>query len=217
MNYFIGGSPCAGKSTICNLLAARHGLQTYHCDEHYDAHLERAKPGSILSQFRSMTWQEAFTTRSLETMIHDELEANRELGVFALEDLKAIDSPVIAEGMALMPELLVKLEPRAKAVYLIPTESFQREQYAKREWAQSLLATTDDPKGVFEKWMARDAANARNICDQARAFNFPVLEVDGSLSVIKVLAWTALNLGLQVFFNTDSSSRSSDSGSGKPR
>jgi adenylate kinase family enzyme len=39
MNYFIGGSPCAGKSTICDLLAARHGLKTLHWDEHDDTHL----------------------------------------------------------------------------------------------------------------------------------------------------------------------------------
>ena len=197
MNYFIGGSPCAGKSTICDLLAARHGWQTYHCDEYYDAHLERAKPGSILSKFRGMTWREAFTTRSLETMIRNELEANRELGVFALEDVNAIDSPVIAEGMALMPELLVKLEPRVRAVYLIPTESFQREHYAKREWAQSLLATTDDPKAVFQKWMVRDATNARTIADQARASDFPVLEVDGRLSVLEVLAWIEQQFALE--------------------
>jgi dephospho-CoA kinase len=195
MNYFIGGSPCAGKSTICDLLADRHGWQTYHCDEHYDTHLERAKPDSILAKFRGMGWKEAFTTRSLETMVHDELEANRELGVFALEDLNAIDSPVIAEGMAFMPELLVKLEPRVKAVYLIPTESFQREHYAKREWAQRLIATTDDPKAVFERWMARDAANAQTISDQARAFNFPVLEVDGRLSVLEVSAWVETQFG----------------------
>jgi dephospho-CoA kinase len=194
MNYFIGGSSCAGKSTICDLLAARHGWKTYHCDEHYDAHLERAKPGSILSKFCGMTWHEAFTTRTLETMIHDELEANRELGVFALEDLSAIDSPVIAEGMAFLPGLLVNLEPRVNAVYLIPTESFQREHYAKREWAQSLLATTDDPKGVFEKWMARDAANARTICEQARTCDFPVLEVNGKLSVLEVSAWVETQL-----------------------
>ena len=189
MNYFIGGSPCAGKSTICDLLAARHGWNTYHCDDHYDAHLERAQTGSILSMFGGLTWLEAFTNRPLETMIRDELEANRELGAFALEDLQQMDSPMIAEGMALMPEILVKLEPRAKAVYLIPTESFQRQYYAKREWAHSLLASTDDPKAVFEKWMARDAANARTISDQARAFKYPVLEVNKSLNLTEVLGW----------------------------
>ena len=196
MNHFIGGSPCAGKSTICDLLAVRRGWRTYHCDEHYEAHLERAKPGSTLSKFRGLTWKEAFTTRSLETMIEDELEANRELGLLALEDLQHMESSVIAEGMAFMPELLATLEPRAKAVYLIPSESFQREHYAKREWAHSLLATTDDPKAVFEKWMARDAANARTIFEQARAFHFPVLEIDGTLDVKAVLERVAKQLAL---------------------
>jgi dephospho-CoA kinase len=195
MNHFIGGSPCAGKSTICDLLVTRHGLRTYHCDEHYDTHLEQAKPGSVLAMLHRLTWQEIFTTWSLETMIETALKANQELGVFALEDLQQIDLPVIAEGMALMPELLVKLEPRVKAVYLIPTESFQREHYAKREWAQRLLATTNDPTGVFEKWMARDAANAHMISDQARMFDFPVLEVDGSLSVLEVSAWVERQFG----------------------
>jgi dephospho-CoA kinase len=195
MKYLIGGSPCTGKSTICELLADRHGWRTYHCDEHYDAHLERAKPGSTLSKLRTMTWLEAFTTRSLETMIRDELEVNRELGLLALEDLDAIESPVVAEGMAFMPELLVKLESRAKVVYLIPTGSFQRQHYTKRDWAQRLLQTTADSKAVFEKWMARDAANAQTIADQARAFDFPLLEVDGSLGVLEVSAWVEMQLG----------------------
>ena len=69
MNFFVGGSPCAGKSTVCDVLAALHGLRTYHCDEHYDAHLERAKPGSTLSMFRGLTWLEAFTTRPLDKEI----------------------------------------------------------------------------------------------------------------------------------------------------
>jgi dephospho-CoA kinase len=198
MNYFIGGSPCAGKSTICDLLATRHGWETYHCDEHYDAHLKLAKSDSTLSKFRNLTWLEAFTTRSLETMIHDELKANRKLGELALEDLQQIESPMIAEGMAFMPELLAKLEPRVKAVYLIPSETFQREHYAKREWAQRLLETTDDPKGVFEKWMARDAANAQTIAAQARAFDFPVLEVDGQLNVIEVSTWVERQFGLEI-------------------
>ena len=95
-----------------------------------------------------------------------------------------------------MPELLAKLKPQAKAVYLVPSESFQREQYAKREWAQSLLKSTSDPKAIFDKWMARDAANARTIFEQARAFGFPVLEVDGTLDMMGVLEWVARQLEL---------------------
>ena len=34
--FYIGGSPCAGKSTIANLLAQRHGRHAFHCDEGAD-------------------------------------------------------------------------------------------------------------------------------------------------------------------------------------
>jgi dephospho-CoA kinase len=83
---FVGGSPCAGKSTVCDLFAQKHGFAQYHCDEHYSQHLERAKAGQTLKTFQDRSWLQAMT-RPLEMMIADELQANRELGEFALKDL----------------------------------------------------------------------------------------------------------------------------------
>ena len=196
MNFFIGGSPCSGKSTVCDALAERHGLHFYHCDDHYDAHLSRAHSGSSLAQFQQLSWLEAFTTRSLERMIADELSANFELAAFALEDVDAIGSPVIAEGMPFMPDAMSALQPRANAVYLVPSPAFQRDHYAKREWAQSLLATTADPVGVFERWMARDTAAAGLIHARATALGFAVLEVDGRMSLEETVNWCEDHLGL---------------------
>ncbi len=196
MNFFIGGSPCSGKSTICDALAERHGLRAHHCDDHYDAHLSRALSGSSLAQFQRLSWLEASTTHSLERMIADELSANVELAAFALEDVDAIGSPVIAEGMPFLPDVMATLQPRAGAVYLVPSPAFQRWLYAEREWAQGLLATTADSIGVFERWMARDASNARFIHARATALGFAVLEVDGRLSLEETVTWCERHLGL---------------------
>ena len=170
----------------------------YHCDDHYDAHLNRARNGSILKQFQQLSWKIAFTTRSLERMIADELTANQELSAFALEDVNAIDARVIAEGMPFLPDAMSALQPRANAVYLVPSAAFQRDHYAKREWAQGLLATTSDPVGVFERWMARDEANARFIRTRATALGFAVLEVDGRLSLEETVGWCERRLGLKL-------------------
>lgn len=196
MNFFIGGSPCSGKSTVCNVLAERYGLHAYHCDDHYDAHLSRARSGSILKKFQQLSWKEAFTTRSLRQMIAEELSANHELSAFALEDVNAMDAQVIAEGMPFLPDSISALQPRANAVYLVPSAAFQRDHYAKREWAQDLLATTADPEGVFERWMARDAAAAGLIHARATALGFAVLRVDGRLSIEQTVQWCERNLGL---------------------
>ena len=196
MNFFIGGSPCSGKSTVCDALAVRHGLRSYHCDQYYDAHLSRARSGSSLAQYQQLSWHDAFTTRSLERMIADELAVNRELSAFALEDVLAIDAPVIAEGMPFLPDVMAALQPRANAVYLVPSAAFQRDHYAKRDWAQGLLASTSDPTGVFERWMARDAAAAVFIRARATALGFAVLEVDGGLSMEQTIEWCEQQLGL---------------------
>lgn len=178
------------------MLADRHGLHPYHCDDHYDAHLSRAASGSVLKQVQQLSWLEAFTTRSLERMIADELAANHELSAFALEDVGAIDVQVIAEGMPFLPDVMSALQPRANAVYLVPTTAFQRDYYAKREWAQGLLATTADPNGVFQRWMARDSAAAGFIHARAVALGFAVFEVDGGLSIQQTVEWCERHLGL---------------------
>lgn len=36
--YWIGGSPCAGKSTIADTLSASFGLTVYRCDDAYVPH-----------------------------------------------------------------------------------------------------------------------------------------------------------------------------------
>ncbi|MFN8444306.1 MAG: hypothetical protein U0175_26220 [Caldilineaceae bacterium] len=44
--YWIGGSPCAGKSSVTNLLAAQFGLTTYHVDDHFNRHAQHLDPNS---------------------------------------------------------------------------------------------------------------------------------------------------------------------------
>jgi dephospho-CoA kinase len=186
---FVGGSPCAGKSTVCDLFAQKHGFARYHCDQHYDQHLTRAKPDqATLKSFQNRSWLEAMT-RPLETMIQDELQASRELGVLALEDLLQQKGQIIAEGMPFMPDLMATLELRHEPVYFIPTPSFQREHYAKREWAWKLLEQTSDPKATFERWMSRDSSTARYVATRARELGFAVLEVDGSMTILETLDW----------------------------
>ena len=42
--YWIGGSPCAGKSSIADILAATYGLTLYRTDEAYSRHEKVVTP-----------------------------------------------------------------------------------------------------------------------------------------------------------------------------
>ena len=172
---------------MADLFAPEYGYQVHYSDEHCIQHLERAKSEqATLTKLRQRSWLELIT-QPLETMIQDALGANQELGELALQDLQQLEGQVIAEGMPFMPDLMAKLALRA--VYLVPTKAFQRQHYAKREWAWGLLEQTSDPQATFDLWMSRDASTARFVASRARELGFEVLEVAGTLTIPETLAW----------------------------
>ena len=60
--YFSGGSPCAGKSTVAAVLAAKHGLQVYSCDAALERHAAAATElrSPTLARLRRMNWDAIF-------------------------------------------------------------------------------------------------------------------------------------------------------------
>ncbi|HEX2863964.1 MAG TPA: hypothetical protein VHN99_05310, partial [Deinococcales bacterium] len=46
--WWLGGSPCSGKSSAAAILAERHGMRVYSCDAAFDDHARRAPEGSRL-------------------------------------------------------------------------------------------------------------------------------------------------------------------------
>jgi hypothetical protein len=46
--YFIGGSPCSGKSTIAEMISRQYQLEYYKVDEYEGEHLQRCHPSFLL-------------------------------------------------------------------------------------------------------------------------------------------------------------------------
>jgi replication-associated recombination protein RarA len=44
---WLGGSPCAGKTTIARMLAEKYGLRLYHFDRHEPDHIEQSRAACI--------------------------------------------------------------------------------------------------------------------------------------------------------------------------
>ena len=106
-------------------------------------------------------------------------------------DLRALprDRPTIAEGTALLPELVAQVADLRRALWLVPSPAFQRERYPLRgEWVQAVLSQCSDPAQAFENWMARDIAYAQEAAAQAARLGARVIVVDGSQSLDQVAA-----------------------------
>ena len=66
---WIGGSPCAGKTSIAKALALSYHLQTYHFDVLERAHIGRSTQARqpALQAFLTMTMDQQHVLRSIET------------------------------------------------------------------------------------------------------------------------------------------------------
>ena len=198
--YWIGGSSCGGKSTLARRLADEYGLALYSCDEHYEGHLGRIAdraPSAMLAVSR-MKAEEIFYTRSVSEQLATYLDVLQEDFHHVRNDLAAFgDGPVVVEGNQLLPWLVGPLlREQDRAIWVIPTEDFQREQYAARDWIHGILRETSSAEVSFNNWMTRDALFADRVRAEARERGLQVVEVDGSRTLEENYAEVLVRFGL---------------------
>ena len=169
---WIGGPPGSGKTTIATRLARRHGLRLYSADTQTWAHRGRALAAGVAAAHRweALTpgerWERSTPAELFEMSLH------RERGSMVVDDLRALPtSPlVVAEGSTLSPSAVSSgIAERARAVWLIPTATFQRVQLASREMTSGHAQLSLLLSEVIER--------------EARKHDAPTICVDGSKSI----------------------------------
>lgn len=196
--YWIGGSPCCGKSTIADRLSAEFGFGIYRCDDAYERHRSALDPATQPVFARLSTADcDGLWMRPVQRQISEEWELYREEIPMILADLRADLrhettratglSAVVAEGAALLPDLIAGLNPDpSRVIWIVPTDAFQREHYSRRAWRHEVLAACSDPTAAWENWMARDAGFARAVANDAGKWDYRVIWVDGARSLDQV-------------------------------
>lgn len=199
---WIGGSPCAGKSTIAARLCERFERRYYSCDDAYFQHQELVTPEKqpVYSRLVKLDC-DGLWMRPVPRQIEEELEIYREEFPFILSDLREISmrEPVIAEGAALLPELLAAHSvPPHQAVWMVPTPEFQIAHYSRRPWRHDVVKPCSEPELAWQNWMARDAGFALAVAEQAKRNGYLLLTTDGTQRIEDVYAQIEEHLGLRV-------------------
>jgi hypothetical protein len=185
---WLGGSPCSGKSSISRILAKSYGLRAYHCDEAFGEHQQRLSQAlqPTLHKWTTTDWDDLWM-QSPDVLLAEAIAAYREHFGLVVADLLALPrgAPMLAEGTCLLPNLVAEmLHTPHQAMWLVPTEAFQRRYYPQRgSWVQDIVTACRDPQQALENWMARDVAFARWVTDQTLQLGLKHIVVDGSLSI----------------------------------
>jgi len=184
--YWIGGSPCCGKSTITELLTQNYGFHYYKCDDYLEKYLQIAAERDMVVSKRlsKLSIDETFL-RAITEQVEDEFAFYDEIFEIILEDLQSIDSEIIiVEGAALLPTNVIRLDiKKDNYIAMVPTKEFQMEQYSKREWVEHYLSECSDSKKAFQNWMKRDIEFAKEVKEMAEKNGFKTIVVDGAKSI----------------------------------
>ncbi len=179
--FYIGGSPCSGKSTVAEALADRYGLTYFKADDYLeDFTAQGAAAGlpvcqRILRMSADETW-----LRSPQVQCQEELDYYREIFPFVTEQLAELSAQrVIAEGAVFLPCLMTDA---VHYIAITPSREFQISRYSQRPWVPHVLQDCTDKGQAFANWMERDALFAEEVRRQCTQLGLPHLLTDGSVS-----------------------------------
>jgi len=185
--YWIGGSPCSGKSSISQILGEQFGIPIYHIDDRLPRHLQElnSEQYPALSSWLAASCNERWL-KPVDLMVDEAMACYGEQWSLLADEIAAFAERdcLLVEGTALLPQLITQRINRPnQAIWIVPAAAFQREYYAKRAWVKDILQECSDPAAAFNNWMLRDSKYACRIREQAVRFGYRVLVVDGSQSL----------------------------------
>jgi 2-phosphoglycerate kinase len=185
--FWLGGAPCAGKSSISEAIGSRFGLDVYHVDEAFEVHAQRLDPvrHPALTKWSKSSWNQRWM-QPVEGLVQEAIACYREHFTLVLEDILSLPrrKSLLVEGTALLPTQVADVLPhQSRAIWLIPTADFQRAHYSRRDWVPGILEQCSKPEEAFHNWMERDIRFAQWIEAEACATHLPVLRVDGTRTI----------------------------------
>ena len=179
--FYIGGSPCSGKSTVAEMLTAQYGLHYFKADDYLDEFTALGAEAGlpVCQRIQRMTADETWL-RPPHIQCQEELDYYTEIFPFVMEKLRQLPHDrVIAEGAAFLPCLMADAD---HYIAITPSRDFQISRYRERPWVPHVLRDCTDKEHAFANWMERDALFAEDIRRQCTELDLPHLLTDGSIS-----------------------------------
>lgn len=110
--YYIGGSPCAGKSTVAEILSKKYNLYYFKVDDFLDGYtkLGALKGCPICKKTIELNAEQTWM-REPSLLCKEEFEWYKEVFEYVIEDLKQISckNGIITEGAAYVPTLIKQI------------------------------------------------------------------------------------------------------------
>lgn len=186
---WIGGGPCAGKTTLARLLAGKYALKIYNADWHHRGD-HRDRPGGVPPSWNELSMDERWLWPSPHELAERDL-ANWAAGFpLVIEDLLALPEAraIVAEGPTLFPWCVAPVlrSPR-QAIFLLPTLQWRDRVLARRQGDGAgglrFEDQTSDPARARRNVREREVFIGERIAAACAELGLRCLRMDGSLDL----------------------------------
>ena len=177
--YWLGGSTCAGKTTISNALAEKYGFTVYHCDDYLGKHIEKsnAREHPNLNKISEASWNDILSMDVEDYLNWTTGSFSEEFGMI-LEDLDALsdDKPILVEGINLLPKLIKdEIVKNDHAVWLVADEVFYKKHQMQRKELSERIKECSNQELALQNYMNDDLAFGKYIFNDAKKFDLKVI------------------------------------------
>jgi 2-phosphoglycerate kinase len=183
---WIGGSTCAGKTSVARRVADRYTATLYSRDEREPKQIDAvdAERYPKYARWATLTLDERWARSSVDELVADTLALGPEVLEMTLKDIEREPKPVVVEGFQIYPDLLASHLPTARhAVFLVAAPDFRRRTHFARPHAWHTPSRTSDPERAQANRLARDERIGEEIHLRATAAGLKVIDVDGARGV----------------------------------
>lgn len=198
--YFVGGSPCAGKSTICEIISKKYNLCYFKVDDYLEKYMKKVALNNetLCKKNLSMTTEEIW-------MRNPTIQKDEEFGIYkeifddVINDLEKIncDNAIITEGCAYLPTLIKELGfTDNKYLAIIPTKEFQVTHYQERQFVPYVLDGCSNKEKAFENWMERDFLFSKEIERQCESNKLKIMINDGTTNLDDMVNEVVTHFGI---------------------
>ena len=199
--YYIGGSPCAGKSSVAEILLKKHDLYYFKTDDFLNRYMQKgARKGyPVCRKVTSMNAEQVWMREPL-VQCREEFDIYREIFEFVATDLKLIDwkGGIITEGAVYLPELMKQSGiSDSRYISITPAKEFQITHYRERDFVPLVLEGCSDKEKAFRNWMDRDILFAQEIQRQCQKENYVSVVNDGTMEMDELANLVATHFELK--------------------
>jgi 2-phosphoglycerate kinase len=200
--YWVGGTGCAGKSTLAKSLSREYGLAVHEMDDHHDSFWQQMNeaPGQFpkLVKHKQHFDECGDVFMAAEDWAEFMYDLTTEGWPLTRRELDARpDESLICEGAYLNPGILSSSVAPNRVVFLIADEDFQRRHFLSRQNLKEWIDTYRDPDEAFERLTTALGIVARRILADAQEHGTRMFTIDEETNFETIRAEVVTHFGLQ--------------------